>query len=77
MTEFLLTYRRSSGELMACREFVDRAAATRERTSLEARFREDPDVEVIVLTASSREQLERTHSRYFRTMQELLATLGR
>ena len=76
MTEFLLTYRRSRGELIECLEFAQRSDATRARTAREREFIADPDVEVVVLTAASREQIMRTHSRYFRTVQELASDMS-
>ena len=71
---FLLVYRRSTAELISCKDFgEDRAAALAARFAAEMTQRTDPDVEVVVLSADSRETLAATHSRYFRTMSELVS----
>jgi hypothetical protein len=41
--------------------------AIRQRFAVERRHHGDPDIEVVVLGSDSREELERTHSRYFRS----------
>jgi hypothetical protein len=72
MKDFLLVYRRSTASLVECRELgTDRANALAERFSIEKRERRDPDVEVVILSAPSKETLMRTHSRYFKTLSEL------
>jgi hypothetical protein len=73
---FLIVYRRGEGRLLECRDLgTDRALATAERFSAEKRYVTDPDVEVLILSARSREVLERTHSRYFRTARQLTEDL--
>jgi len=48
-----------------------------ERRSEEERaHKDDSDVEVVLLTASSREALIRTHARYFKSVPELAAALA-
>ncbi len=42
----------------------------------ETRHKDDPDVEVVLLTATSRDALTRTHARYFKTVPELAAALA-
>ena len=73
MRSYLIVYDRSSGELLELHEYApeDRARAMADRFKIEARERQNPSVEVVVLSASSREALERTHSRYFHTPAEL------
>ncbi len=72
---FLLTYRRSSG-LDSWEDLgTDGALALKKRFELEARFRDDPDVEVVLLSAPSLDALKQTHSRYFKTPVELRADL--
>lgn len=74
MNYFLLVYDRSTGRLLrAPREYpsAQRDAAMRERFALELENRERPEVEVVVLGADSLEDLQRTHSRYFRTVEEI------
>jgi len=73
---FLIVYRRGEGRLLECRDLgSDRAAATKERLAAEKTYLTDPDVEVVILSARSREVLERTHSRYFRSARELAEDL--
>jgi hypothetical protein len=65
VTYFLLVFDRRKRRLTAePREFADSAAAVRARFEVEASDH-DPDLEVVVLGAASREALEKTHSRYF------------
>jgi len=45
------------------------------RLKEERAHKDDPDIEVILLTASSREALIRTHARYFKSVPELAAAL--
>jgi hypothetical protein len=70
MNYFLVIYDRASGKVRL-RDF----GSARE-DALKARFEAeesglDEETEVVVLSASSREDLERTHSRYFHSMSEL------
>jgi len=44
----------------------------RTRFAEERRHRDDPDVEVVVLVSSSKDELLKTHSRYFRSAEEIL-----
>lgn len=73
MENFLIIYNRRTGE-SDVREFP----AGRGREAVSARFdeerkhRDDPDVEVVVLSSSSRAELLKTHSRYFRSPEEIL-----
>jgi hypothetical protein len=77
MKQFLIVYRRSAGEILSMEDLgtVDPATAMRKRFALEMREREDPDVEVVLLAAASREALMRTHSRYFKSSGQLAADL--
>lgn len=71
-----MVYRRSTGELLACEDCgadLDGVALRRSATEMERK--DDPDVEVVVLSARSREALMRTHSRYFKGVRELTADL--
>jgi hypothetical protein len=70
MNYFLVIYDRASGEVRL-RDF----GAARE-DALKARFEAeqsglDEETEVVVLSANSRDDLERTHSRYFHSVSEL------
>src|SRR5687767_4569638 len=70
---FLLVYDRHAGELLECQEFsgTEREQALQEPFARERRYRTDPNIEVVVVTAASREVLEHTHGRYFKTIEEL------
>lgn len=69
VNSFLIVYERASGRVEV-RDFgMDRESALKAR--FEAEVLAGPDTEVVVLGATSRETLERTHARYFRTVGEL------
>ena len=77
MIQFLVIYRRSTGELVSITEFTgDRRRALDARFEAEARVKDDPDVEVVLLSAPTLEALRQTHSRYFKTVRELASALG-
>lgn len=73
MENFLVIYNRRTGE-SDVREFPAGRGreAVRERFEQERIYRSDPDVEVVVLSSSSRAELLKTHSRYFRSAEEIL-----
>ncbi len=72
---FLIAYRRSEGRILEREDFadadIDRAWALRDAWN--AKYLGDSDVEVVLLGARSEATLLATHSRYFRTVQEILA----
>jgi hypothetical protein len=74
---FLLVYDRPTGDLVQFREFADYGDALNERFRLE-RVRTNPHHEIVVLSAESQDNLKRTHSRYFKSVEEQLrsATLA-
>ena len=77
MTQYLIRYRRSTGDLLQFEDLgPDRAAAMGRRLEEERVHKDDPDIEVVLLTASSREALIRTHARYFKSVPELAAALA-
>jgi len=77
MIQFLVRYRRSTGDLLHFEELgFDRNAAMKRRLEEEKAYKDDSDVEVVLLTASSREALVRTHARYFKSVSELATALG-
>ena len=77
MTQNLVRYRRSTGDLLQFEDLgPDRAAAMDRRSEEERAHKDDSDVEVVLLTASSHEALIRTHARYFKSVSELAAALG-
>ncbi len=72
MKYFLVQYRRSTADLLELRDLgEDHSKALAERFALEKKLRTDPDVEVVILAAQSREALTHTHARYFKTMSQL------
>jgi hypothetical protein len=76
MSNFLIVYKRSTGQLIDCRDLgADRVKALRERFERERLAKDDPDLEVVVLGAPSIEALKRTDARYFKTEGELTADL--
>lgn len=71
MQHYLVIYDRRAGQIVRHRHFRTPSAALAARFEAEREFREDPDVEVVVLGADSWRSLERTHARYFKPVQEL------
>jgi len=66
VTYYLLVFSRRRGELVReIEEFADQGVAMAERLRLEIDNRDNPDLEIVVLGAESREAMENTHSRYF------------
>jgi hypothetical protein len=69
---FLLVYDRAAGKLREERQFDQRAEALQARFAVEKLHRaEGEDLEVVVVGAQSRDDLLRTHARYFLTLDEL------
>lgn len=73
---FLIVYDRARRQLLQADEFSDRRIALLKRFELEVRERDNQNIEVVVLGATSREALERTHGRYFRTFGEIASAAG-
>lgn len=73
MTQFLIVYDQSAGKVIELTEFPDaeRSRALDERFELERRYQDQPNIEVVALGADSREDLEATHGRYFKTIAQL------
>jgi hypothetical protein len=71
---FVLAYKRSAGRLIEpVYESGGIADATSQRYSWEQKYRSaEQDVEVAVLTAPSLADLKKTHSRYFRSLSEMV-----
>jgi hypothetical protein len=72
VTTFLLTYDRSAGRLLQQEEFSRSRDALVARFRQEAAYRDRPEVEIVALSASSEEELRRTHGRYFLGLTELI-----
>ncbi|GAA3726623.1 hypothetical protein [Salinactinospora qingdaonensis] len=74
---FLLVYDRRRGELLREEEFSDPREAMMARFDAEDKFRgTGRNVEIVVLGAQSREDLLRTHGRYFSTASQLVDRLS-
>jgi hypothetical protein len=75
MSYYLVVYDRSTGAVEV-EEFADqqRDLALHRRFAHEREHQGRPEIEVVVFGAESREALERTHARYFKTVQELANT---
>jgi hypothetical protein len=71
MKHFLLVYDRQEGKLVREEMFEVGEQALDRRFELELELQSRKDLEVVVLTAPSREALLATHARYFRTLGEL------
>ena len=72
MKHFLVLYRRSAGQLVELRDLgEDHVGALAARSVKEKELRTDPDIEVVLLAASSLDVLKRTHARYFKTISQL------
>lgn len=71
MNYYLVVYNRRTGEVTV-RDFgpAERDAAFRARFEVEASVSDD-DIEVVVLGGKSREDLARTHGRYFASVAQL------
>ena len=78
MTHFLMVYDRKKGELIdEIVPFADGWEALHARFEHERIYRDEPDIEIVVLTSPSIERLRRTHARYFEGAWQLLAKLER
>jgi hypothetical protein len=76
MKQYLLVYRQSTGTLLELRELgEDVQAALQARFAAEHEWWGDRDIEVVVLSAASRDALIQTHARYFRDRRHLTASL--
>jgi hypothetical protein len=62
---YLIVYDRPQGELVQFERFTDGQEALSHRFALERAFRDNPDLEIVVLGADSAGTLTRTHGRYF------------
>jgi len=79
MKHFLLVYDTRAGRLLEEPkeyEAADRAMALEDRFERERLERRNSHIEVVLITAPSRHALERTHSRYFKTGEELASATG-
>lgn len=65
MSRFLVVFDRSHGRVMEVRQLDPMDRSSRARQDAEDEFKGTDDVEVVILTASSKDNLRRTHARYF------------
>lgn len=71
VNHFLLVFDRAHGRLLWEQIFEDHRQALEQRFVAERMHRSDPDIEVVVLSAESRDALRLTHSRYFQSISSL------
>lgn len=76
MPNFLLVFNRRTGERPVFREYALSGDAIHARFEMEHEYRAQPDVEVVVLTARSEEEIRATHRRYFESAQDMAASAG-
>lgn len=74
VSHFLLVFDRSHSRLLREQAFTDHRQALVERFRAERLHRENIDIEVVVLSADSKDALRRTHARYFQTVSALATT---
>lgn len=73
MKYFLVVYNRLRGGIVGeIEEFADQTKALHARFATEVEHGHDPNIEVVVLGARTREDLESTHARYFKSVTELI-----
>ena len=72
---FLLTYDRSAGVAVE-RTYpdVEIEKANGERLAIEIKYAKRSDIEVVILQSASLDELHKTHSRYFKSLEQLRRT---
>jgi len=76
---FVIEYNRSKGNIVTFREFDDSQRRVAEDARLEIELavnHKQVNHEVVLLEAASKEDLERTHKRYFSDINSLLKSAG-
>lgn len=71
MKHFLVVFDRRQGRVLREEPFDDAGEALKERFRTERLYAASDDVEVVVLSAASKDALRRTHARYFLTISEI------
>lgn len=71
MKHYLVVFNRRSGSIVRFSEFAQANEALTARFDAESEFFDDADIEVVVLGASSKDALRRTHARYFQGAREM------
>lgn len=74
MAFFLIQYDRPAGKIPALQEYALREEAYARRNDLERS--KEAHIKVVVLEGGSLEDIKRTHSRYFLTLEELIDRLA-
>lgn len=65
MADVLIAYDRRKAQTLVERWFEDATEARRERLALEIASLDQPDLEVVLLEAQTREDVRVSHARYF------------
>jgi hypothetical protein len=70
---FLLVYDRSKGKLIGDTTYADSQIEVANEARLDAEITnaENTDIEVVILKSESRDELEKTHGRYFKSLKQL------
>jgi hypothetical protein len=76
LNHYLIVFDRAKGYVLRYEKFGSRDAAVEARFAAERTFRENRDIEVVVLGARSTDALARTHSRYFKGLGQLADPAG-
>lgn len=71
MPHFLVVFDRPQGRILREEAYDDEREALAERFRSEKQHRSNADIEVVVLSAASRDALRRTHARYFMNISEI------
>jgi hypothetical protein len=71
MRHYLVIYNRRAGKIIRHRRYLKPDQALTARFEAEREHHDDPDIEVVVLSAASWAAVQRTHSRYFKNEREL------
>lgn len=71
MKHFLVVYDRRRGSIVRMQDYNLADQALSARFEAEREYRDQPDIEVVVLGAESRQALAHTHSRYFKDVRAL------
>ena len=79
MNYFLIVYDTAAGEILELKRFgeLQRALALSKRFARELAERDKRNIEVVLLSAESEDELRRTHSRYFESSAELAESIGK
>jgi hypothetical protein len=71
MRHYLVIYNRRAGKIIRHRRYLKPDQALTARFEAEREHRDDPDIEIVVLSAGSWTAVQQTHSRYFKNEREL------